>query len=62
MPHSTKLGLRPEIGKELGIDPAGALTLSAEEFVDLCRVHLSDLLDSVEQYSFWDYRREVFIR
>jgi hypothetical protein len=37
-----------------------AIELSAEDFDDLCRVHLYDWLEQVPRSQKWDYRREGY--
>lgn len=36
------------------------LELTAEDFDDLCRIHLCDWLEQVERSQLWDYRREAY--
>lgn len=37
------------------------ITLSREDFDDLCRIHLYDWLEQVSRSQKWDYRREAYL-
>jgi hypothetical protein len=40
----------------------GDVALSAQDFDDLCRVHLLDWLEQVPRSLEWDYRRSAYLR
>ena len=53
-PAELRIRTRPEV---VGPHVPKEITLSEEQLVDLCKVHLADYLNLVVEYKFWHYRR-----